>query len=145
VAEKVDQLGPLTVAKAGDRLCLGDPAVSKRTLGPGRTDPRYSEKQLFHLRPLHRRGRDREQLGKFDRARGKLSLQLRARETNLVCPRKRGLALLARARRDEQRLTPTLHGPILRADTTGPSVNATLKPRRGQEHASMRRLVLNCA
>jgi hypothetical protein len=111
VAEKVDQFGPLAVAEAGDRLCFGDPAVSKRTLGPRRADPRYSEKQLFHLRPLRRRGRDREHLGKFDRARGKLSLQLRTRETNLVCPRKRSLALLARARRDEQRLTPTLHSP----------------------------------
>lgn len=128
MAEKVDQLSPLTVAEAGDRLCLGDPAVSKRTLGPRRADPRYSEKQLFHLRPLRRRGRDREQLGKVDRARGKLPLQLRTRDTNLVCPRKRSLALLARARRDAQRLTPTLHS----ADSTSTQDQAEYE----REHSS---------
>lgn len=114
VAEKLDQFGPLAVAEADDRLCLGDPTVSERTVDPGRADPRYGQKQLAQLRRLRGRGWSRKHLGKFDRARGKLSLQLCACETNLVCPRERKQPLLARARRDCQRVTPTLH----RADST---------------------------
>jgi hypothetical protein len=31
--EQLDQLGPLTVAEAADRLCVGDPATGEHTIG----------------------------------------------------------------------------------------------------------------
>ena len=99
-AEKLDQRGSLPAAEAGDRLCLGDPAVSKRTIGLRRTDPGYGQQQLAHLRHLHACWRLAKHLRQRNPAGGKVSLQPRPRQTNLVRSCERPQPLLRRACRD---------------------------------------------
>ncbi len=94
--EQLDQFSPLTVAEAGDRLRVGDPAAGEHAIGAKRTDPGHDQKQLAHLRRLHAARRLGDQLRRLDSAGRDSALQLRPGDTNLVRLRQRAQSLLGR-------------------------------------------------
>ena len=96
-AEQLDQLGSLPAAEAGDRLCVGDPAVGKGPIGLRRSDPGYGQQQLACLRRLRACRRLAEHLRQRDPASGEVSLQLRPCQANLVRSCERPQPLLRRA------------------------------------------------